>query len=381
MSSNKPNNCLLITLVERVFKRATFGFNDHWPEDHPLYSLPKAVGPSASEFSFAPDELNSSPPPTERVLLAPSPAAPPTDRYYPLAPAEGYKLIQDSRYKRGYVYVSSYDISPENVKAHAKLLGKIADPPNIRPERVNGAFVSSPIPGMIEMVPGVPFSLAFNGDMNRLHTVGCLQTLDSLCNYPDFPEILNKSVKLTKLTWGCKAHGSTPEIQPIYVIPGMKENDRSAKRTAFNEHHHDGSFSLASTVMKGEGQGTFLPAVQANTPTAQAQISTVLQIVHDLCRLIMPKCLSKFESEMAAFHTEFNNIICFGGLGPNGTGLQMNVSALGRILSHYIGLVQGGWHEDIPDDLCFWTLFALLLRVGPGKQCQDDLIACTFVDI
>ena len=46
---------------------------------------------------------------------------------------------------------------------------------------------------------------------------------------------------------------------------------------------------------------------------------------------------------------------------------QMNVSALGELLSFFIGRVQGGWHTDVSDSICRWTMFVLLLQVGPGK--------------
>lgn len=110
----------------------------------------------------------------------------------------------------------------------------------------------------------------------------------------------------------------------------LKENDRSAKRTDFHENSHDGSFNLANTVMKREGLGIFLPAVQANTPTAMSQMTTVLSVLHAPFCLITPKCLSKFEQEIMDFHSDFNNVFTFGGLEPGGVSAQMNVSALGE---------------------------------------------------
>ena len=97
-----------------------------------------------------------------------------------------------------------------------------------------------------------------------------------------------------------------------------------------------------------------------------SQIATILTVLHTLFRLIMPKCLSKFEQEIMDFHSEFNNVFSFGGLEPGGVSAQMNVSALGQLLSFFIGRVQGGWHTDVSDSICRWTLFALLLRVSPG---------------
>jgi hypothetical protein len=350
------------SLVERISKRLPIGI----PVDTSNFAYAIPTPPLSSEFSFSVQDICLAPPPAETQLTAPNPVPPPDGDYYPLAPHSGYQLVADARYQRGYVYIADYNISEENVKAHGKSLEKIATPPNVEPNLIGGSFVASPIPGMVQMIPGIPFAFAHHGDRDRLHTVGCAQTLESLSHYPDYPDILRESVKLAKLTWGCPAHGETPNIVPIYELPGMKENDRSAKRTDFHEHAHDGSYNLASTVMKGEGLGTFLPAVQANTPTAMSQIATVLTVLNKLYRLITPKCLSKFEQEITDFHSEFNNVFTFGGLEPGGVGAQMNVSALGKLLSFFIGRVQGGWHCDVSDNICRWTLFALLLRVGPG---------------
>ena len=354
---------LKISLVERVSKRLPMGIQ----VDTTIFPISNPTPPLQKDFSFRLEDLCPAPPPAQKLLTAPNPTSPPDGEYYPLAPQSGYELVADARYIRGYVYIADYDVSEDNVKAHGRSLEHVATPPNIEPNLIGGLFVASPIPGMVHMIPGIPFAFAYNGDRDRLNTVGCAQTLDSLRHYPDYPVILRESVKLAKLTWGCPAHGETPEIQPIYELPGMKENDRSAKRADFQEHVHDGSFNLANTVMKGEGLGTFLPAVQANTPTAMSQITTVLSVLHTLFRLITPKCLSKFEQETTDFHSEFNNVFTFGGLEPGGVSAQMNVSALGELLSFFIGRVQGGWHTDVSDSICRWTLFVLLLRVGPGK--------------
>jgi hypothetical protein len=349
--------------VERVSKRLPLGI----PVDSGIFAAATPSPPSRIDFCFNSAELCTAPPPAERHLIAPTPVPPPDGEYYPLAPDSGYELVSDARYKSGYVYIASYDISEGNVQAHGKLLEKTSTPPNVDATSIGGTFVTSPIPGMVQMVPGIPFAFAYNGDHDRLHTVGCLQTLESLSHYSDYSEILCESVKLAKLTWGCPAHGETPEIGPIYQLPGLKENDRSETRTALHKDSHDGSFNLANTIIKGEGLGTFAPAIQANTPAAVSQITTVLTVLHTLFRLIVPKCLSKFEQQITDFHSEFNNMITFGGLEPGAASTQMNVSsALGQFLAFFIGQVQGGWHTDVSDNICRWTLFTLLLRVGPG---------------
>ena len=320
--------------MERVSKRLPIGI----PVDTTIFSTATPTPPLQSDFLFSSADLCPSPPPAEIHLTAPTPVSLPKGDYYPLAPLSGYELVADACYKCGYVYIADYNVSEENVQVHGKLLEQVATPPNVEPTLIGATFVASPIPGMVQMVPGIPFGFAYHGDHNQLHTVGCVQTLESLSHYPDYLDILRESVKLAKLMWGCPAHGEMPEIVPIYELPGMKENDRSAKRADFHKHNHDGSYNLANTVMKGEGLGTFLPAVQANTPTEMSQIATVLRVLH----MLFPKCLSKFEQEITEFHSEFNNLITFGSLKPGGVGAQMNVSALGMLLAFFIGQVQGG---------------------------------------
>ena len=193
------------------------------------FLLPTPTLPLRSEFSFDAEDLYPATPPAELHLTAPNPTPPPDRDYYPLAPTSGYELVADAHYKQGYVYVADYNVSEESVEAHHKCLECIATPPEVEPNLVDGSFVSAPIPGMIQMVPGIPFAFAYHGDRDRLHMVGCAQTLESLSCYPDYADILQELVELAKLTWGCPAHSEKPEIAPIYELPGMKEKDRSGK--------------------------------------------------------------------------------------------------------------------------------------------------------
>ena len=203
---------------------------------------------------------------------------------------------------------------------------------------------------MIKIPAGIPFAFRLNSDSSRIHTIACLQTLDSLRAFDDYGKIEAASVRLAKLTWGCLAYGNTPEIPPIYLLQGLKENDRSMARANWKKELGDGSYNLSSTVMKGDGQGTVLPAIQANTPQACSHIVSVLQILHDLRRRIMPKSISKFEQEITDFHSEWNNVVSSGGLEPNATSVQMNVSSLNCSLQDAIGSIQGQWHVDQSDD-------------------------------
>ena len=215
---------------------------------------------------------------------------------------------------------------------------------------------------MIKMPAGIPFGFRLDSEDSQIHTTACFQTLDSLRPYTDYKEIEAASVRLAKLTWGCPASGDAPEISPIYEIEGLKENCRSTARAGWKNAPGDGSYSLSSTVLKGNGQGVVLPAAQVSS----TQISSVLQTLHELRRRIMPKCISKFEMEITDFHSEWNNVVSSGGLEPNGTSVQMNVSSLGQILEEAIGHLQGKWHVDQSDAKDNWTLMTMLLRVGPG---------------
>lgn len=290
---------------------------------------------------------------------------------------DGYALQHDQRYMCGYVYAASSSL--QKMQLHRTHMLHTLTPPNVNPKLVDGRYVSEPILGMVELIPGIPFVIQINGMKERTHTVACAQTLDSLKIYPDYTDIETASVRLAKITWGCSANGTQPEIKPIYEIIGLKQNDRASARSRYNNDRFDGSFSLGPTVMKGNGPGTFLPAVQASTPEAASQIETLLQILHRLYRMIMPKCLSAFEWDMINFHKIFNNVMGFGGLDPNGTGMQMNSSSLGTTLHEAIGTIQGQWHVDESDDHADWTFFTLLLRVGPSKQYNTYFLQVRFL--
>jgi hypothetical protein len=326
--------------------------------------------PPLEQFQFLPSEVAkfSHLRPSQQSLLPTSSEAQMLDseHCFPSAPAKGYHLEDNLHYHLGFVYVADYDLDQKSL--HLSRLLKTITPPNVSPELVGSRYVSKPIPSMIQIHAGIPFAFRLNSDNSRIHTIACLQTLDSLQAFDDYDEIKAASVRLAKLTWGCPAYGNTPEIPPIYELQGLKENDRSMARASWKKERGDGSYNLSSTVMKGDGQGTVLPAIQANTPEASSHILPVLQLLHEMRRRIMPKSISKFEQEITDFHSEWNNVVSSGGLEPNATSVQMNVSSLNCSLQDAIGSVQGQWHVDQSDDRANWTLMTMLLRVGPGKS-------------
>jgi hypothetical protein len=59
-------------------------------------------------------------------------------------------------------------------------LSSIWTPWNISPILKDGEWVYEDVPTMACMEPGISYVNFVNGDPNRLFTVGCLQTMDSL---------------------------------------------------------------------------------------------------------------------------------------------------------------------------------------------------------
>jgi hypothetical protein len=130
----------------------------------------------------------------------------------------------------------------------------------------------------------------------------------------------------------------------------------------------DGSYNLASTLIKGKGRGVCAPAVTAAYKDAVDAIAEVGQILHSMFWHIIKKSLFREEFEVFEFHSIDNNVFGFGRLEPNNTGLQMNVSSTsqGGTLSNTIGKNQGAWHVDQGDDPAGWTVFVLCFNLPPG---------------
>ncbi|THH15079.1 hypothetical protein EW146_g5349 [Bondarzewia mesenterica] len=105
-----------------------------------------------------------------------------------------------------------------------------------------------------------------------------------------------------------------------------------------------------------------MPAAQATTPDALEAIYSVL--------------LAQ-EWEALEWLALDNNIIGFGGLESNNTGLQMNVSSenLDGDLAETISSLQGGFHVDVNDFLDWWTLMTMVLRLPPDSDPGPFLLA------
>jgi hypothetical protein len=334
-----------------------------------LYGMPYAgvvpVAPdlSAPEYQWPSEAmatLSSMPEP----CINPAPSEePPANTYYPLA--QTYHLETTSAYKHGCVYACDFDTSTRE-ELYKKML-QVQTPPGSAPIISGNTITCNPIPGMIRIPAGVPFINYIDGDRTKPITVAVLHTLESMDAYPEGPDVRRWSNELRSLIWGNPKTQSQEECRPFYAA-NLKPNLRAGKTTAQTAQGYNGSFSLAITKGEGEGTGVGLPALQHASPKEQEQIAEILRLVHKLYRAIAPCALSRFEMEMIDFNSNDNNVFCFGGLAPNNTGCQANVSSGLGELWKIIGRLQGAWHTDINDCIYRWTFLIFLFRLAPGKD-------------
>ncbi|KAK7461698.1 Chromobox protein 5 [Stygiomarasmius scandens] len=322
------------------------------------------------EFLYGDEVLSS-----DNTLLAPqllpnpSKSKPPEGFTYPVAPI--YTLRPDKRFRRGYCYSTSVSTAYDDKLAEADHLYHTRTPPGVDPvgyDPVRQTFIMAPVEGMIEMPPGVPFTVLLDNVPDREITVACLHTLQSLSHYGmEFPKIADLTAALWKETFGTK---TTP---PIWHL-GFKPNKRSAAPV---EGKADGSYSLAATVGEGQGNGVVQPVSQINSPEATIRLHRLLTCLHQLYRLIVPLCISKQEWEVWNMRSNDLNVVSAGGLLPAFTSCQLNVSSgnSGGSLAEFIGDLQGKWHVDAKDDPNSWTLVIGMLRIPPGSATGDFLHA------
>ncbi|KAF8134030.1 hypothetical protein K438DRAFT_1997912 [Mycena galopus ATCC 62051] len=175
---------------------------------------------------------------------------------------------------------------------------------------------------MVRIPLGIPLVHHVNNNPKKSVTAVCVHTLDTLEEYDEGAKIAALVPRLMDLVWGTS---STPGL---FELEGMQVNLRSKTGVQLGTlPKGDGSYNLASMVGEGEGAGTVFPALQTSTPMASAIIKELLQILHQLYRLIMPLCVSNFEWTMAEFGGQFNNVVAFSGLDPGPTGCQGNSSS------------------------------------------------------
>jgi hypothetical protein len=326
--------------------------------------LPPSDEDLKSKFIWDFDRTLLVPPPV-RMLVPSEPAIPPPGWKYPQASTYMCNEEFDPQFASGWYFYSDYNTS--DAPQLRKDLSCITTPPNIGPTGWDdhGNFIQEPVPGMNQLIPGYPLVKFINGDRKRLVTEACLQTPQSLQRWPMvYAQFMELIKKLMPLIWGCAGSNSTSHITPLFEYVAV-HNGRSPGQA---ENSFDGSYNLAATSSEGQGAGLFMPGVQADSSEARAVIAQVLEIIHQLYRLIMPLCISKLEWDVIEFHGLLCNIMSFGGFEPGPTACQLNVSSSfqGGDLAKFIGNLQGSWHVDEKDDACRWTLLIVFFRLPEG---------------
>ncbi|KAH7905382.1 hypothetical protein BJ138DRAFT_1118520 [Hygrophoropsis aurantiaca] len=319
-----------------------------------------------ADWNVYTDTLISTLPPPKITELIPPPCEPAKGEWeYPQAPS--FTLEEDARFRRGFVYAHDYHSS--SAATHKDRLVRICTPPELtHVEFINHQAHVQPVPGMLEMEAGIPYVAFVNGDKRKAVTVGCVQTLHSLDQYAEGAPVRNLAQILQALSWGTSTRGNSEEkIIPVYATPGLLRNDRSSEPRSGS---YEGSYNLASTVMKGNGRGILRPALQVSTPEAKSQFTDILTTLHKLYQLIVPLSISKEEWDVFEHVMKDNNVFSFGGLDPGPVGCQLNISECrsGGELIAAIGNVQGSWHVDIGDEPVTFTMVTMLLRIPPGSD-------------
>ena len=160
------------------------------------------------------------------MVPPPPPIKDPSDGTYPNSLA--YTLRSTSSYTRGCIYVLDWSSHEKHALQGRLLLTRM--PPNATPKwSIDGCLTVEPIPGMIQLVPGVPFIQLVDGHPT---TVACLQTTASLCKYRGIDKQVQALTKtLCDLSFST-VHEGKVTMDPVYTLPRLKWNDWTAKPSA-----------------------------------------------------------------------------------------------------------------------------------------------------
>lgn len=248
-------------------------------------------------------------------------------------------------------------------------MNTLVTPPEALPilDPLTNSYKFPEIPGMVEITPGISYSVQLDGKPDESLFVAALQTKETLLQHPEGQEAVELLEKLSERVWGNVKKG----IPPLYTIEGLKRNDRSAGRPDPNgDARYTGSFSLGTTVEKGHALGKNVPAQQPNDSLTLDIFQGLMLEVGRLYRLFSKRCLPKWEYDLIDFQAILNNLFSLGGLAPSAISLQLNVSSVTNLtnLIKHIGVLQGQWHNDGGDSIVIPTLFLLFLRLPEGSD-------------
>ncbi|KAE9399999.1 hypothetical protein BT96DRAFT_673281 [Gymnopus androsaceus JB14] len=356
--------------------------------DRPIPSTPILALPSKSSsrpFGFVASEIEPLAPPSSifiyedidyekykqylplEKLIPPPAATPPAYTSYPLSPI--WTLEKNPAYLSGWCYTSDCSTSQSSLLLEKSRMNTLATPPQIVPiwNPETKSFDFPEVPGMVQMVPGVSYSVKLDGNPNESLFAASVQTKETLLRYPGIgDEAVALLESLTYRVWGDADKG----IPPLYANNGLQRNQRSVHPDPKSEARLTGSFSLAGTLENGYAAGRTVPANQSTYKEGLEQRSQALMEMGRLYRLIAKICLPKNEYDLIDAHAIDNNTFGIGGLAPSPISVQMNVSFLKNLesLIEHIGALQGKWHVDQLDCLTIPTLFLLFLRLPEGSD-------------
>ncbi|KAL0574434.1 hypothetical protein V5O48_007520 [Marasmius crinis-equi] len=346
--------------------------------------------PSASLSSLVPDTIPSTlePPP----ISAPPPTV---NHVYPQSPV--WYRTSDPGYALGTCY--STNVSADNIREERARQLSVAVPYGIDVEWNGRDFTyRNEVGGCVTPPPSVPLRIDIHQG-NRWSgsaTFACYHTPESLADL--HPSVWAQVQPLFKAleteVFGRFADpNGLPDVRPFFSHENLKQNDRSSsagQRTnvaSGETQTYDGSYSLTITVEQGHENGTVKPISQLGTDSFRNQLHTIVSILKQLYKLLVPLSVSEFEWEMISFQLKDNNVFLMGGLDVSGVAVQMNVSssALHRVLAgsltrglelaHSIGRPQGNLHPDPMDAVTVKTLLTVLFRLPKGSAAGSMLLA------
>lgn len=146
--------------------------------------------------------------------------------------------------------------------------------------------------------------------------------------------------------------------------PSLRENERSVGGGDSGE----GCFSLAGTILQGEGEGIYLPALQTTLSRVSTRSKELFGYISTLYRhmCIMGK---RADHLMSGFAEQLiNNAPCIGDGEWGPTSVQVNVHYSDHEFSETIGIDQSEPHPDDQDEPCHPALLIHITTTPYGMS-------------
>lgn len=146
--------------------------------------------------------------------------------------------------------------------------------------------------------------------------------------------------------------------------PSLRENERSVGGGDSGE----GCFSLAGTILQGEGEGIYLPALQTILSRVSTRSKELFGYISTLYRhmCIMGK---RADHLMSGFAEQLiNNAPCIGDGEWGPTSVQVNVHYSDREFSETIGIDQSEPHPDDQGEPCHPALLIHITTTPYGMS-------------